>query len=480
MVEDCEELEISVGKLRGMSGIDDYEVWDDELQCWVNAMTSRFMYVGETGFASVRNPYAPINSISLYHQHQNKMVLVAIPPNDGIPWTSDLLMRAWRDIGDVPTEFDIEIILCSNEKDLLLHIIHEIQDSDLLCGWNSETFDFPYIAKRFEIVLGEKSLRYLSFPGADIARFEEIETPYGPAIKLITTGRMLADYMQLYKKYEPSERASYKLAAIEQEVGLNLPKLEYEGNLADLYQRDFAFFTRYNLRDTEILRGFENKLAYVELANQMYHMSCGLFEHVLGTLKLAELAIVNYCHHELKRVVKNVTEPKIDRGIEGALVLLPQAGLHEWIGSVDINSLYPSAIRSVNISPETLRGQFTRDVADARCIADGDDIKQLTLVFEDESEVSMTGLQFREWLGERRWAVSGYGTVFDQNKPGIIPSILADWYAQRKKYQKMKKEAGAKAAELVAKYKNAPTTGYVGSSRDTKRDGNKGNEVGSY
>lgn len=204
----------------------------------------------------------------------------------------------------------------------------------------------------------------------------------------------------------------------------------------------FAKFCRYNIRDCEILNGFEQKLGYVELANQMYHMSCGLFEHVLGTLKLAELAIVNYCHHELKRVVKNVTEPEIDRAIEGALVLLPQKGMHEWIGSIDINSLYPSAIRSINISPETLRGQFTNDVQDAEAIAAGDTIKQLTLRLEDGEEHTMTGAEFRSWLSERKWVVSGYGTVFDQSKQGIIPSILADWYAQRKKYQAMKKEAG--------------------------------------
>lgn len=403
-------------------------------------------YDPDVGFSSTRNPYAPINSISLFHTHQNRMVVVAVPPDDGIPWTTELLARACDEICEVPKTFKTDYILVTNEKDLLLHIIHEIQDSDLLCGWNSETFDFPYIAKRFEKVLGEKSLRYLSFPGAEIAKFEEIETAYGPALKLNTSGRMLADYMQLYKKYEMSEKPSYKLESIEQEVGLGLPKLQYEGSLADLYNNDFAFFVRYNIRDCEILNGFEQKLAYVELANQMYHMSCGLFQHVLGTLKLAELAIVNYCHHELKRVVKNVTEPEIDKSIEGALVLLPQAGMHEYVGSIDINSLYPSAIRSINISPETLRGQFVNDVKDAEQIAEGG-FKDITLRLEDGEEITMSGADFRVWLKDRKWAVSGYGTVFDQKKPGIIPTILADWYAQRKKFQKLKKESTGEQAE---------------------------------
>ena len=196
----------------------------------------------DIGFSSTRNPYAPINAITMYHTHQNRMVVIAVPPpNDGIHWTTDLLAAACDDILEVPKTYQTDYYLCNNEKELLLLIVKEIQDSDLLCGWNSETFDFPYIAKRFEKVLGENSLRYLSFPGAEIAKFEEIDTKYGPQIKLITSGRCLADYMALYKKYEFGERPSYKLSAISDETLVDkqgnptLPKLEYEGNLADLY-----------------------------------------------------------------------------------------------------------------------------------------------------------------------------------------------------------------------------------------------------
>ena len=67
----------------------------------------------------------------------------------------------------------------------------------------------------------------------------------------------------------------------------------------DLYRNDFQHFIRYNIRDTEILKGLEDRLGYVALANEMYHISGGLFKHVGGTLKLAELAIDNYCWHKL-------------------------------------------------------------------------------------------------------------------------------------------------------------------------------------
>lgn len=333
---------------------------------------------------------------------------------------------------------------------------------------NSEKFDFPFIAKRIEIVLGAHKLREMSFIGAEAPKFTEVEektfgVPDPTAVKqtyirLDLSGRLLADYMILFKKYEMSEKPSYKLATVSEDVLVDdndvalLPKLEYEGTLFDLYLKDFAFFVRYNIRDTEILHGFEQKLAYVELANQMYHLSCGKFEHVGGTLKLAELAIVNHCHHTLNRVVNNVTKPLIDKQIEGALVLLPQTGMHENIGSIDINSLYPTAIRSLNISPEKIRGQFKEEARACLEISKLSDV-ELTFVYElSGEELTGTAYDWGEFLLKQKWAISGYGTVFDQDAPGIIPVILSGWFAQRKVYQKKKKEAEGLFVALSKKY----------------------------
>jgi DNA polymerase elongation subunit (family B) len=184
----------------------------------------------------------------------------------------------------------------------------------------------------------------------------------------------------------------------------------------------------------------------------MYHTSCGLFKHVGGTLKLAELAIVNYCHHEINQVVNNSDKPDIDESIDGAYVLLPQIGLHENVGSIDIGSLYPNAIRTINISPETIRGQFD-DKIDA-CEAIGElAVKLLTLVLDEGGEkITKFAYEWNEWLRENKMSVSGYGTVFDQSKIGIIPSIITGWIATRKKYQAMKKDSEKAGDESLANY----------------------------
>lgn len=413
----------------------------------------------ERGFSGPKNPYAPINSVSLFHEHKSQMIVLAVPPDDGIEWTSELLETECNNRLPIPNnEYKTKFHLCKDESELLELLITEIQDSDLLCGWNSKRFDFPFIAKRIELTLGKHRLWELSFPDGNEPRFVEVEevdrfrkkdptAPKQTFIELETSGRLLADYMILYKKYEPNEKPSYKLESISEDVLVDkndqplLPKLQYEGSLHDLYRKDFAFFVRYNIRDCEILHGFEQKLAYIELANQMYHLSCGLFQHVGGTLKLAELAIINHCHHVIHRVVNNITEPPIDKAIEGALVLLPQVGMHEMLGSIDINSLYPTAIRSINISPEKLRGQFLEE--DRACIEILNNSNfELTLVLEkDKSKITATASEWKDFLLASKWSISGYGTVFDQDSMGIIPAVLTNWFAQRKTYQTKKKEA---------------------------------------
>lgn len=421
------------------------------------------------GFSSVLNPYAPINSISLLHYWSNKMFVLAIPPSDNIPddavqWNEEQLyeqvLNCAKD-ATINNKYSIELILCKDERELLLTFLELIEDSDVICGWNSDMFDTPYVGKRVERVLGNTQLYRLDFLGAT-PRFREVYSKVmfdkdtgkpkllGETLDLY--GRLSADYMVLYKKYEPGERASYKLASIEQEVGLNLPKLEYEGTLHDLYRKNFPFFLRYNIRDTEILGGFEETLGYVELANQMYHISCGLFSYVPGTIKLAEYAIVNYCHHELNRIVPDFKRSDTDRSIQGALVLLPQIGEHKWTGSIDINSLYPSSIRSINISPETLRGQFMDCEQAVVEISKQSDMLLAFEVNNSDETITKTAAEWRAILQEKKWAISGYGTVFDQSVPGIIPTILGEWYAQRKKYQALKKDAEKEGNTDLASY----------------------------
>jgi len=400
------------------------------------------------------NPYAPINAITLYHQWLDKYVVLVVPPTDG--WSETKLKDTWKKNPNIPElPKNLEIIICKDEKDLLLNYLSEIEDSDMLCGWNSDFYDMPYIGKRIEQELGKIFFKKLSFKGGEEPKYRLVEK-FGVSNTIIDlSGRISADYLALFQKYEAEGRRSYKLESIADEVLPDLPKLKYKGTLHSLYKNDFAFFVRYNIRDVEILWGFEQKLGYVALANEMYHLSGCLFKHVTGTLRLSDMATVNYCHHVLNVIVpdgpKHNENEQIEP-IEGALVLDPKVGIHEWIAAIDISSLYPSSIRSLNISPEMLRGQFLETERASEAIAKNE-ATILKLKYENGTEEELSACDWREIFSKRKWAVSGYGTVFSQEKEGIIPTVLRTWYETRKKYQKLVKEAEEKRIKLISKYK---------------------------
>lgn len=398
-------------------------------------------YSQEIGFSSVTNPYAPINSVALYHYWLKKMVLIAVaPPEYNGTLDEDEVRKLLEKISPFQTDFTVDLNFVRNERELLTRFIQEIDDSDIISGWNSQFFDVPYIGKRLEKYGKDKTLKLLSFPEARTPVFREVVRNFRQDTVLDIYGRVHLDYLELFRKYEQEGRPSYKLESIADEIVPELQKLKYEGSLATLYRKDFLYFIRYNLRDTEILKGFEDNLGYVGVANTSAHLSTAQFTHVTGTIKLSEYSVINECHHELGGLIVNdVKPPAIDKSIQGALVLYPQVGLHEYTGSIDIKSLYPSAIISLNISPETLRGQFTDEVGAFEHIRKKTDTI-LTLVLEDGTTEEATAKEWRAILRKRKWAVSGYGTVFDQSKPGIIPTILMKWFKMRKDYQKLKGE----------------------------------------
>lgn len=406
-------------------------------------------YNKEFGFAGTKNPYAPINAIAIYHQWEKRTVVYSVPPKS---WGTD--PKKWNEMLDKSLLELSEIHFCKDEHDLLLRMLVEFEESDALVGWNSNFFDIPYIGLRIEKVLGKSFLNKLSFDDAPKPKYREVEIYGNLQNALDLGGRLNIDYIDLFKKFEASGRPSYKLEAISNELLPDLPKLTYEGSLADQYNKNYNFFLRYNIRDTECLRGFEEKLGYVALANQMYHSSTGLYKNILGVIKTAEYSIMNYCHKTLNVVCNDSKDVDMlmNDHADGALVLSPKIGFHKWIGSIDINSLYPSAIRSLNISPETIIGQFVNEEQDYKDIAIGSSETSHTLLLEDNDRLTKTAKEWRTYLKSRKWAISGFGTVFDQNKLGVIPAILAEWYSLRKEYQATQKKAEKDGNKDLSEY----------------------------
>lgn len=402
-------------------------------------------YSKEKGFANPDNPYAPISSVAIYHYHSGRTITLVVPPPN----------RKGIKISDLPQDIldSSEIVICKNEKELLEIFFEEIEDSDIISGWNSEYYDVPYIYERAERVLYGGAGNQLSFIGAREPYYTTTMF-YGTERKRLNiSGRVHLDFLAVYKKFEVVEKPSYALEVVAEEELTDLPKIDYEGSLYDLYRENFEEFIRYNIRDTIILKGLEDKKRYMKLAIQMSHMATAFIEDVLGTIKVAECSIINYCHDILDRKVKNSVESsKAD--YEGAIVLDPQIGMHDWIASIDIQSLYPSTMRSLNISPETIIGQFANDSADFEELRKRSD-EQLVLKIDRKNATTIkSAKEWAEQFEKLGLCVSASGTVFNQKVDGVIPLVLTTWFNERKDFKRKMAEAAERGDDEEKEYYN--------------------------
>ena len=359
-------------------------------------------------------------------------------------------------------------MLFEKEKDMLDAFLTLIEDADILSGWNSEGYDIPYTVGRIQKVLSSDDTRRLCFWGEKprkrvFEKYGREQTSYD------LIGRVHLDLLELYRKYTYEERHTYRLDAIgEWELGER--KTVYEGSLDSLYNNDFGLFIEYNRQDTALLAKLEKKLKFIELANEIAHQNTVLLQTTMGAVAVTEQAIVNEAHRRGMIVPGRVRRNEGENvQAAGAYVATPKTGLHDWIGSCDLNSLYPSVIRALNMGPESVVGQLRPVITSAevnraihqkksfasawdnqfgsweyQAVMKQDRGTEVIVDWADHTSVKMSAAQLYDLVfeGNNQWMLSANGTIFTYEFEAIIPGLLKRWYAERKEMQKKMQECG--------------------------------------
>ena len=412
----------------------------------------------ERGYATTDDPFMPITAISCYLSWTDQLVTLAkIPKGMNMATAHTLTER-----------FD-NTMLFEKEKDMLDAFLTLIEDGDIISGWNSEGYDIPYTVGRIQKVLSSDDTRRLCFWGEKPKKrmFEK----YGrEQLSYDLVGRVHLDLLELYRKYTYEERHSFRLDAIgEHELGER--KTVYEGSLDNLYKNDFGLFIEYNRQDTALLAKLEKKLKFIELANEIAHQNTVLLQTTMGAVAVTEQAIVNEAHRRGMQVPGRKFRDKDAEPVTaaGAYVATPKKGIHDWIGSVDINSLYPSVIRALNMGPETIVGQIRPVITSAeinrakhakksfamawegqfgtweyQAVMKQDKSVEIIVDWVDGTSVKMSAAQLYDLVFEsnNQWILSANGTLFTYEFEAIIPGLLKRWYAERKEMQRKMADCG--------------------------------------
>ena len=352
----------------------------------------------ENGFPSVKEAAESMLSITMKH-HQNKQTLV---------WG----LHEFQNYRD-----DVTYIQCKDEADLLIKFSDEWARClpDFVTGWNTEFFDIPYLCNRMKKLFGEDFLKKLSPWGKVIER--ELYKMGRQHQTYNIQGVAHLDYFDLYRKFTYSAQESYRLDHIAK-VELGEQK---DGNPFDTfrewYTKDYQSFIEYNIQDVELVDKLEDKMRLIELCLTMAYEAKVNYTDVLGTVRYWDILIYNHLRAKNVVIPQKKDHEKVEQ-FEGAYVKDPQVGMHKWVMSFDLNSLYPHLIMQYNISPETL-------------VNSGADIEKELVNKILDGKVK----------NDTKHCMTPNGAFFRKDVKGFLPELMENMYNDRVKYKKLMLEA---------------------------------------
>lgn len=327
---------------------------------------------------------------------------------------------------------NIKYYKCKDELHLLRCFI-EIWNSsqyspDIITGWNIEFFDIPYTINRIKKVLGDYEAKKLS--PWQMLHESKIDVMGHEQQSYEIVGIASLDYLQLYKKFAYTQQESYSLDNVAFEE-LGARKLDYGeyGSLGVLQVKNWQMYTEYNIRDVELVDMLEDKLKLIELAMAMAYDAKINFQDTFTTVRPWDIIIHNYLL-ERNIVIPQFKKSFDTRRIVGGYVKDPHVGMHNWVVSFDLNSLYPHLIMQYNISPEAYKGRAPFHYS-----------------IDDMLDRALD--KHKDYLTDNKLAITANMCVFSHEKQGFLPALMQRMYEIRKVFQSEMKDA-KKAFEALA------------------------------
>ena len=328
--------------------------------------------------------------------------------------------------GDYEVKGTEKYIKCLDEYWLCKNFLNYWQSNcpDIITGWNIKFFDMPYIVNRFRKILNEEETRKLSPWNIITERKANVNNRELIAYDFL--GVCALDYIELYKWYAPGGKSqeSYRLDNIAQ-VELGEGKIAYDeyDSLHALYRQNYQKFIEYNIKDVDLILKLDDKLKLLELAITLAYDTKTNYDDVFAQTRMWDSLTYSYLLDKKIVVPPRVVKDKTS-AFEGAYVKEPQVGLHNWIASFDLNSLYPHLMVQYNISPETLiePSNYTDEMRNI--IMDGVSVDKMLSKQVDTSTLSGVTL-------------TPNGQFFRTDKQGFLPKMMEEMYIDRSKFKKL-------------------------------------------
>lgn len=355
----------------------------------------------EDGFASVERAEKPILSITI---EKNGEYFV---------WGYSHPTGGKYVAGEGVTYFE-----CVDEITMLKNFVSwwSADYPDVITGWNISLYDIPMLLHRLTRLFSPEYAKKMSPWGKLKSRTVIIMGRENITYELIGINSL--DLLELFRKFSGNAaQESYRLDHIGHVI-VGERKLSYDEyrNLHTLYIKDYQKFIEYNIKDTTLVKKINDKEKLLELAYTLAYDSKVNPGDVFSQVRMWTQIVDDFLWRENKVASSKRYPGDKDTSYSGAYVKDPQNGVHEWVASFDLVSLYPHLIMQFNISPDTIWDELMKD---------------LTVESMLEQKADLSRLKYLNC------AVTPNGALFDRETKGFAPRILEKMFAERDRYKKL-------------------------------------------
>lgn len=374
---------------------------------------------GDPGFPFPSESKYPINAISFKMNDEQTYVYI--------------LRFDEMDKTEINPNIDCIVEVFDSEKDMLLKFIEKVRelDVDIMCGWNTTSFDEPYFFNRLQKNGIDTNL---------ISPIDRCEINLQDNTKSIVFGLSMLDQMILYKRFNQNEKESYKLSSIAQDE-LGKDKVAYEGMLDNVYETDINKFIEYSCTDTNLLSELENKVKHIELNYELIKTCSSTWNRSKTTNGLLD-PLVNSFAKMNNKVCKNRLNDVEKFPFDGAYVLKPMVGLHNWVIDLDFKSLYPSIICTFNIGHNTYISKIDDNIA-KQYLYDFENMEEyFEIIYDPVKTTNKKEIihkdKFREYINTNNYIVTITGCIFKNHDDEIsfLNEVVLHLLKLRDKYKK--------------------------------------------
>lgn len=379
------------------------------------------------GYPKPENPFGEVNSIQIFDCHREVYMLF-------------LPSRKAAIVNITDTEYPVEIHPTASERDMLDLFAEYLKDVDIIGGWFTDGFDLPYIMARAHMLFGEKKALTMFCRDGFSAKKREYVDPMTQEdkVKWTLVGVQHVDMMELYKKFNPGQLAGgFGLNSVceHEEVG---KKIDYTGDLGELYRRDPQRFYEYAIHDVRLLKDLDVKTDTIKLAVMMSRESCVHVSDVSGTVKPVENAFMKYCRDNGGYVLPTKNHHQREK-FPGAIVYDTVSGVHKWVTSFDITALYPHVMIMLGLSTETLVMQIQEEYEGFILVTTQSDELVTVKVEATNDVVSISGKELHDIILEEGYTISANGTIF-RGDLGLLSAFVQSIFDKRVDQKRAAKE----------------------------------------